>query len=48
MNKRIAIANPAQAFQRFKKTMKDLLSVSRKELQQEMDKYKREKSKKRR
>jgi len=48
MSKRTVVANPTQAFQRFKKTMKELLSVSRKELQGEMDKFKREKSKKRR
>jgi hypothetical protein len=35
-------------FERFKKVTKEILSVSRKELQEEMDKFKREKSKKRR
>jgi len=35
-------------FQRFKKATKEILSVSRKDLQEEMDKFKREKSKRKR
>jgi hypothetical protein len=42
-----AKAHPSP-FERFKRTVKDLLSVSRKELQAEMDKYKRQKIKRKR